>query len=195
MVLKKIAVFCSVSTGSKAVYMQAAQGIGKALAKRGITLVYGGGGDGMAGALVSSALEAGGQVIGVMPRFLLEKGKAYHQLKDLRVAKDLHEHKAMMAELGDGFIALPGGFGTLEEFFEILTWAQLGLHHKPCGLLNVNGYFDQLLTFIDHVQESQFITLPARELLLTAEKPDKILELFMEFSARNTDKAANYSAE
>ena len=190
MVLKKIAVFCSVSTGSEAIYMQAAQGIGKALAKRGITLVYGGGGDGMAGALASSVLGAGGQVIGVMPRFLVEKDKACHQLKDLRVAKDLHEHKTMMAELGDGFIALPGGLGTLEEFFEILTWAQLGLHHKPCGLLNVNGYFDKLLTFMDHVRESQFINQTVRDLLITAEKPDKILELFMEFSPRNTNKIA-----
>ena len=93
----------------------------------------------------------------------------------------------MMAELGDGFIALPGGLGTLEEFFEILTWAQLGIHHKPCGLLNVNGYFDKLLTFMDHIRDKQFISQPVRELLLTAEKPDEILDLFMEFSSRNTN--------
>ena len=188
MALKKIAVFCSVSTGSEPEYMNAARGIGEALAKRGITLVYGGGGKGMAGALVRAALGAGGQVIGVMPRFLVEEGKAYDQLKDLRIAKDLHEHKAMMAELGDGFIGLPGGLGTLEEFFEILTWAQLGIHHKPCGLLNVNGYFDQLLGFLDHVRDKQFISQPVRDLLLTAEKPDKILDSFMDFSLKNTNE-------
>jgi uncharacterized protein (TIGR00730 family) len=122
----------------------------------------------------------------VMPRFLVEEGKAYDQLKDLRIAKDLHEHKAMMAELGDGFIGLPGGLGTLEEFFEILTWAQLGIHHKPCGLLNVNGYFDNLLTFMDNVRDKQFISQPVRDLLLTAENPDKILDSFMDFSLNNT---------
>ena len=185
--INRITVFCSVSAGTEQEFMQAAQTVGEALAKRGIILVYGGCADGMAGALASAALGAGGQVIGVMPRFLVEKGKAFNQLKDLRVAKDLHEHKAMMAELGDGFIALPGGLGTLEEFFEVLTWAQLGIHHKPCGLLNVNGYFDKLLTFMDHIRDKQFISQPVRELLLTAEKPDEILDLFMEFSSRNTN--------
>jgi len=178
MVLHKITVFCSTSPGSDADFMKTAREMGKTLARRGITLVYGGGKDGMAGAMVRAALEAAGDVIGVMPRFLVEKGKAFDQLKDLRIAKDLHEHKTMMAELGDGFIGLPGGLGTLEEFFEILTWAQLGLHQKPCGLLNVNGYFDQLLTFIDTVRKKEFISQTVRDLLLTAENPDKILELF-----------------
>ena len=176
--LHRITVFCSTSPGSDVDYMQTARGMGATLAKQGITLVYGGGSDGMAGAMVRAALEAGGEVIGVMPRFLVEKGKAFDQLKDLRIANDLHEHKAMMAELGDGFIGLPGGLGTLEEFFEILTWAQLGQHKKPCGLLNVNGYFDQLLAFMDTVQKKEFISQTVRELLLTAENPDKILELF-----------------
>lgn len=186
MELHRITVFCSTSAGSDADYLKAAQRVGEALAKRSITLVYGGSGDGMAGALVRAALDAGGQVIGVMPRFLVEKGRAYSQLKDLRVAKDLHEHKSMMAELGGGFIGLPGGLGTLEEFFENLTWAQLGLHQKPCGLLNVNGYFDHLLAFMDHVQEKQFISQKVRDLLITAENPDKILELFKAFAAKNS---------
>lgn len=190
MALQRIAVFCGYSAGSEPEYLQATQAMGEALAQRGITLVYGGGGVGMLGALASAALEADGYVIGVMPRSLAEKSMAFDQLKDLRVAKDLHKHKAIMAELGDGFIALPGGLGTLEEFFEILTWAQLGIHHKPCGLLNVNGYFDKLLTFIDHILDKQFISQPARDLLLTAEKPDEILDLFMEFSCRNTNEAA-----
>jgi uncharacterized protein (TIGR00730 family) len=184
MTLKRIAVFCSVSSGNEADYLQAAKGVGEALAQRGITLIYGGGKDGMAGALVSAALGAGGDVIGVMPRFQVEKGKAYSQLKDLRIAKDLHDHKAIMAELGDGFIALPGGLGTLEEFFEILTWAQLGIHHKPCGLLNINGFFDKLLIFMDHILDKQFISQPVRDLLLTAEEPDEILDLFKDFSSR-----------
>ena len=176
--LHRITVFCSTSPGSDADYLKTAREMGETLARTGITLVYGGGKDGMAGAMVGAALGAGGEVIGVMPRFLVEKGKAFDQLKDLRIAKDLHEHKAMMAELGDGFIGLPGGLGTLEEFFEILTWAQLGLHQKPCGLLNVNGYFDQLLAFMDTVQKKEFINQTVRNLLLTAENPDKILELF-----------------
>ena len=183
--IKRISVFCSVSAGAEPEFAQAAQALGKTLAVRKITLVYGGGGDGMAGALVKSALEAGGEVIGVMPRFLVEKGKAFDQLKDLRVAKDLHVHKAMMAELGDGFIALPGGLGTLEEYFEALTWAQLGLHHKPCGLLNVNGYFDKLLDFMDQVRDRQFITHKTRELILIAEKPDALLDMFTEFINRH----------
>ncbi len=178
MALHRITVFCSTSPGSDADYMKTASLMGDTLARRGLTLVYGGGKDGMAGAMVRAALGAGGEVIGVMPRFLVEKGRAFSELKDLRIAKDLHEHKAMMAELGDGFIGLPGGLGTLEEFFEILTWAQLGLHQKPCGLLNVNGYFDQLLTFIDVVQKKEFISQTVRGMLLTAENPDKILELF-----------------
>ena len=184
--LHRIAVFCSTSPGSDAEFMKNAHGMGETLAKNGITLVYGGGGDGMAGAMVRAALAAGGEVIGVMPRFLVEKGRAFAQLKDLRVAKDLHEHKAIMAELGDGFIGLPGGLGTLEEFFEILTWAQLGLHQKPCGLLNVSGYFDQLFAFMDLVREKQFITPPVRDLMLTAENPDKILELFSAFNLKNS---------
>jgi len=165
--------------------------MGEALAKHGITLVYGGGGTGMLGAPARAALGAGGHVIGVMPQFLTEKGMALNQLKDLRVAKDLHEHKSMMAELGDGFIALPGGLGTLEEFLEILTWVQLGIHHKPCGLLNVNGYFDKLLIFMDHIRDNQFISLPVRDLLLTAEKPDELPTLFMEFSSKDTNVTLN----
>ena len=180
--LHRITVFCSTSPGSDADYMKTASGMGETLARRGITLVYGGGKDGMAGAMVRAALGAGGEVIGVMPRILVEKGKAFDQLKDLRIANDLHEHKAMMAELGDGFVGLPGGLGTLEEFFEILTWAQLGLHQKPCGLLNVNGYFDQLLAFMDTVQKKEFISQTVRDLLLIAENPDKILELFSAYS-------------
>jgi uncharacterized protein (TIGR00730 family) len=188
--LHRIAVFCSTSGGSDADYLESAQMTGRALAKRGITLVYGGGGDGMAGAMARAALGAGGEVISEMPRFLVEKGKAFSLLKDLRIAKDLHEHKAMMAELSDGFIGLPGGLGTLEEFFEILTWAQLGLHQKPCGLLNVKGYFDQLLQFMDNVQKKEFITQTVRDLLLTAENPDKILELFTAFSSKSSQHPA-----
>ena len=174
----RISVFCSVSAGDKPEYIQTAEALGTTLAQRGITLMYGGGKDGMAGALVNAALGVGGEVIGVMPRFLVEKGRACEKLKDLRIANDLHEHKAMMAQLGDGFIALPGGLGTLEEFLEILTWAQLGIHQKPCGLLNVKGYYDQLLTFMDHVRDSQFISQSVRDLIITAGSAGEILRLF-----------------
>jgi len=179
---QRITVFCSTSPGSDANYMETARMMGETLARRGIILVYGGGKDGMAGAMVRAALGAGGEVIGVMPKFLAEKGKAFEQLKDLRIAKDLHEHKAMMAELCDGFIGLPGGLGTLEEFFEILTWAQLELHEKPCGLVNVNGYFDHLLEFMDILLKKEFISRSVRDLLLVEENPDKILELFAAFA-------------
>ena len=165
--MHRIAVFCSVSPGSDADYMNAARGLGEALAKRAITLVYGGGGNGMAGALVRAALGAGGKVIGVMPRFLVEKGKAYDQLKDLRIAKDLHEHKAMMAELGDGFIGLPGGLGTLEEFFEILTWAQLGHASQTLRAAECKRVFRSTAWLFGHMSANkQFISQPVRDLLL-----------------------------
>lgn len=179
--IKRVSVFCSTSLGDIPDYAQAAAELGLTLARRGITLVYGGGKDGMAGHLVKATLEAGGKVIGVMPRFLVEKKKAFEELEEFYVAKDLHEHKAILADLGDGFIGLPGGLGTLEEFFEVLTWSQLGLHRKPCGLLNIKGYFDKLLSFMDDVRDGHFINKETRDLLLTAKKPDQLLDLFTEF--------------
>lgn len=178
--IKHIAVFCSTSLGDKPEFAEAARQTGLALARRKITLVYGGGKDGMAGHLVKAALEGGGKVIGVMPRFLAERGRAFEGLEEFHIAEDLRHHKAIMAELGDGFIGLPGGLGTLEEFFEALTWAQLGLHRKPCGLVNTAGYFDKLLDFMDSVRDGQFITPETRELLISAPDADTLIAKFLE---------------
>jgi uncharacterized protein (TIGR00730 family) len=157
MPLKRVCVYCGSHSGSRAAYAQAARAMGEALAQRGIGVVYGGGRVGLMGALADAALAAGGSVTGVIPRALVSREIAHLDLKDLRVVDSMHERKALMAELADAFIALPGGFGTLEEFCEVLTWAQLGLHHKPCGLLNVAGFYDSLLSFFDHAAAEDFI--------------------------------------
>lgn len=180
--LKRISVFCSTSLGGKPEYGRAAHDLGMALAGRDISMVYGGGKDGLAGVLVRAFLEAGGKAVGVMPRLLVEKGKAFEGLEEFLIARDLHDHKAKMAEMGEGFIALPGGLGTLEEFFEALTWAQLGIHHKPCGLLNVRGYYDKLLSFMDDVRDDRFIDQATRELILVADQPDALLDQMNEFA-------------
>ena len=145
------------STGARPEYRAAAEGLGRDLAARNIGLVYGGARLGLMGAVADAVLAAGGKVTGVIPGALAEKEVAHSGLTDLRVVTSMHERKALMADLADGFIALPGGWGTLDEFFEILTWAQLGLHHKPCGLLNVHGYFDGLLSFLEHSHEEGFV--------------------------------------
>jgi len=181
MKIKKIAVFCGFSSGTDLVFIESAWAMGAALAGKGISLVYGGGSTGLQGALARGALEMGGQVVGVMPRMLAEKGLALEDLKILHVIKDLPAHKRMMADLGDGFIALPGGLGTLEELFEMLTWAQLGIHSKPCGVLNVERYFDKLLDFLDQAARKEFMSGQDRRLLLSAEKPDRLLDLFKKY--------------
>ncbi|HUW13230.1 MAG TPA: TIGR00730 family Rossman fold protein, partial [Anaerolineae bacterium] len=142
--MERICVFCGSSPGSRPEFVEAAVQLGEDLARRGITLVYGGGRVGMMGALARGALDAGGEVIGVIPRDLVDQEVAYTDLLDLRVVDTMHERKALMVELAQGFIALPGGLGTLEEFAEVLTWAQLGIHRKPCGVLNVCHYYDSL---------------------------------------------------
>jgi uncharacterized protein (TIGR00730 family) len=174
--INSITVYCSTAEGRRPEYVQAAVETGKVLAKRGIRLVYGGSAAGMAGAMANAALAAGGVVAGVMPRFLYEQGKALQGLSELHVAADLHAHKALFAELSGGFMALPGGLGTLEEFFEILTWAQLGLHHKPCGFLNIAGYYDGLLGFLDQMQAEGFISPAARALAHAESGVDALLD-------------------
>ena len=154
--MKRVCVFCGSSTGARPSYARTAVKLGKILAKRQIGLVYGGGNVGLMGLIADSVLEHGGDVIGVIPRFLVHKEVAHQHLKDLRIVESMHERKALMADLSDGFIALPGGYGTLEEFCEIVTWAQLQLHPKPCGLLNVEGFYDSLLQFLDHAVAEQF---------------------------------------
>ena len=148
--LKTLCVFCGSSAGSRPVYADAARQMGEALVARDITLVFGGGRVGLMGEIARTVLAGGGRVVGVIPRALLRKEIAYEDLSELHVVDSMHERKALMAERSDGFVAMPGGFGTFEEFCEVLTWSQLGFHHKPVALLNVAGYFDGLLALFDH---------------------------------------------
>lgn len=179
--MKTVTVFASSSNGDKPDYVAAAEALGLAIAGSGYALVYGANSYGLAGTLARAAKGAGGRVIGVMPRFLVDQGKAFGQLDEFQVAKDLHDHKARMAELGDAFIALPGGLGTLEEFFEALTWAQLRIHNKPCGLLNICGFYDQLLDFMDKVRDSGFIDERTRNLIIVSDDADELLERLVKF--------------
>jgi hypothetical protein len=161
-----LCVFCGSNRGRHPLYAEAARLVGGELARRGLGLVYGGGNVGLMGALADAAIAGGGHVIGVIPEALLKKELAHRGVGDLRVVGSMHERKALMAELADGFITLPGGFGTLEELFEVITWAQLGFHRKPCGLLNVAGFFDPLLRFVEHTTAENFIRPEHRALLL-----------------------------
>jgi len=176
-----LCVFCGSSHGGRAVYASAAKTLGRALVNRGFGLVYGGGKVGLMGTIANAVLEAGGEVIGVIPKFLSEKEIAHVGLTQLHVVSSMHERKAMMAELADGFIALSGGYGTFEEFCEILTWAQLGFHQKPCGLLNVDGYYDRLIAMFDHAVEEQFVHTRHRSLVLVDSQPDDLLDQFAAF--------------
>jgi uncharacterized protein (TIGR00730 family) len=170
------------------VYRTVAAELGRVLAARGIRVVYGGARVGLMGAVADAALAGGGQVIGVIPQRLVEKEVAHGDLSELRVVGSMHERKAVMAELADAFIALPGGFGTVEEFFEMLTWSQLGLHRKACGLLNVDGYFDQLLAFVDHSMEQGFVRREYRALISVAESAGELLDLLKAFEAPVVEK-------
>ncbi|MEK3887360.1 LOG family protein [Bacillus sp. FSL K6-3431] len=179
--MKKLAVFCGSSNGASNVYVEVARKLGKELAKRNITLVYGGASVGIMGAVAESVLEAGGKVIGVMPSFLEKREISHNNLTELIVVGSMHERKAKMAELADGFIALPGGPGTLEEFFEIFTWAQLGLHHKPCGLLNINHYYDPLVALFNHMSDEQFLHEKYRSMALVDVEPNGLLDQFNKY--------------
>jgi uncharacterized protein (TIGR00730 family) len=174
--MKRVCVFAGSSAGNRHEYQAAAEDLGRVLAARGIGVVYGGARVGLMGAVADAVLADGGQVIGVIPQALVEKEVAHDGLTDLRVVSTMHERKALMAELADGFIALPGGWGTLDEFFEILTWAQLGIHRKPCGLLNVLGYFDRLLAFLDHTVQQGFVRREYGALLATSDAPASLLD-------------------
>ena len=174
--MKSICVFAGSSSGSRVEYREAAQDLGRALVSRQIDLVYGGGRVGLMGVLADAVLAAGGHVTGVIPTALAAKEVAHEGLSDMRLVSSMHERKALMVDLSDGFIALPGGWGTLEELFEVLTWAQLGIHQKPCGVLNVNGFFDGLLSFIDHTIGEAFVRPENRSMILVASSPDALLD-------------------
>jgi uncharacterized protein (TIGR00730 family) len=174
--MKSVCVFAGSSLGRSPEYAAAAVELGRVLASRDIGLVYGGARVGIMGTVADAVLAGGGRVTGVIPRAMVEKEVAHDGLTDLRIVTTMHERKALMADLADGFIALPGGWGTLDELFEILTWAQLGLHRKPCGLLNVQRYFDRLLAFLDHTVAQGFVRSEHGALLAVSETPATLLD-------------------
>ena len=176
--MKRVCVFCGSSAGGRPSYGDAAAQLGRTLAERRIGLVYGGASVGLMGVLADAVLKAGGSVVGVIPEALAKEEVVHDGLTALRIVGSMHERKAVMAELSDGFIALPGGMGTLDEFFEMVTWAQLGLHRKPCGLLDVEGYFAPLLAFLDHAVKERFVKETHRALLLVAAEPGVLLDAF-----------------
>jgi uncharacterized protein (TIGR00730 family) len=175
-VVRSVCVFCGSNTGAGEAYADAARALALAVAGRGLKLVYGGGSIGLMGVLGQAALDAGGHVIGVTPRRLLEREVVHKGLTELRVVETMHERKALMAELSDGFIALPGGLGTLDELFEVLTWTQLGIHLKPCALLDVDGYFERLAAFLDHAVERRFVKAEHRSMLIMERDPASLLD-------------------
>jgi uncharacterized protein (TIGR00730 family) len=175
---RKICVFTGSRHGSSPEYAAAAQQLGRELVGRGFGLVYGGGNVGLMNVVANTVLELGGSVTGVIPSALVSKEVAHRGLTELRIVGSMHERKALMAELADGFIALPGGIGTMEEFFEVLSWAQLGLHEKPSGLLNIAGYYDPLVSFLDGAVEKDFLKPTHRALMLVEEDGAALLDRF-----------------
>jgi uncharacterized protein (TIGR00730 family) len=173
--MQRVCVFCGSSAGARPVFAEATRGFGQALTAAGLGAVYGGGGGGLMGALADAVIEAGGSIVGVIPRQLVERELAHRSIAELRIVGSMHERKQTMADLSDAFVALPGGAGTMEEFSEIWTWAQLGIHRKPVGLLNVAGYYTPYLTFLDHMVEEGFLTTANRELVLVETKPEALL--------------------
>jgi len=175
---RRLCVFCGSNPGTDPQYREAARALGDALVRRRIGLVCGAGGTGLMGEIIDRVLKGGGEAIGVIPKALVLRELAHAGLTDLRIVRSMHERKALMAELSDGFIALPGGLGTLEELFEIVTWAQLGLHGKPCGVINVRGYYDPTLKALDHAVAEGFLKPLHRGLVLVGRDADDLLAQF-----------------
>ncbi len=192
--MKSICVFCGSSIGGDDAYREAAATLGRLLAERGIRLVYGGGKVGLMGVVADAALQAGGEVLGIIPESLMLKEVGHGSLTELVVTRTMHERKAAMADAAEGFIALPGGFGTFDELCEILTWAQLGIHQKPIGLLDTLGFFGQLTAFFDFVAAQGFIRPEHRSLLLEASSPELLLELMTNWTPTSVAKWADVAA-
>jgi uncharacterized protein (TIGR00730 family) len=186
--MKRICVFCGSSNGIQAVYAESARTLGKALASNDIGLVYGGGNVGLMGVVADAVMEGGGEVIGVIPEALVQRELAHRGVTELIVVRSMHDRKAKMAELSDAFVALPGGYGTFEEFCEIVTWAQLGLHTKPCAILNVEGYYDPLLTLFDRAVAEGFVHQSNRRLVLQGTEPARLLDLLAAYTPPRTEK-------
>ena len=181
--MKRICVYCGSNPGANPAYREAARELGNQLAERGLGLVYGGASVGVMGAVADGVLEKGGQAIGVLPHFFSSKEIAHDGLDDLIIVNSMHERKARMEQLSDGFIALPGGWGTIEEIFEVLTWAQLGHHQKPCGLLNVDSYYDELSGFLENAIRNQFVKEEFRPMMMIEDEPSRLLDRFDSYTA------------
>ena len=186
--MKSVTVFCGSSAGSEEIYRTEAEQLGKTLAKQNIKLIYGGAKVGLMGAVANAVLKAGGEVIGVLPRFLRSKEIAHDGLTELILVESMHERKTKMHQFSDGVIALPGGFGTLEELFEMLTWAQLGLHKNPIGLLNVNGYYDALILLVQSMVDKGFLKMVNQQMLLPSNNVFELLQIMKEYVAPEVGK-------
>lgn len=188
MTINALCVFCGSSSGARPDYIAASEALADQLIQRQITLVYGGAQVGIMGSLANRMLSGGGQVIGVIPQALVDLEVAHHGLTDLQIVPDMHARKSAMAAQADGFIALPGGLGTLEELFEVLTWSQLGFHSKPCGVLNVAGFYDRLADFLDHATSEEFMRKSHRSLLLSDTSASALLDQFLAFKPGSEPK-------
>jgi uncharacterized protein (TIGR00730 family) len=189
--IRRLAVFCGSNPGGRPEYVAGTRAFARLLSDRGIGVVYGGSSVGLMSVLADTMLDELGDIIGVIPRMLVEREVANKALSDLRVVESMHERKSMMADLADGFVALPGGIGTLEEFFEIWTWGQLGMHQKPCGLLNIAGYFDPLLTFLDRAVEEKFVREVHRGMVIVESDPNVLISRFEAYEPPRVVKWVN----
>ena len=186
--MKNVSVFCGSSFGYDEIFKTQATLLGKALAKRNIRLIYGGANVGLMGAVADGVLNAGGQVTGVLPKFLQDKEIAHQHLTELILVDSMHERKIRMSELCDGVIALPGGYGTLEEFFEMITWGQLGLHKKPTAILNINGFYDSLIVFTKTMVDNGFLKQINKDMLLTSDNIEELLDIMSAYKAPEVGK-------
>ena len=186
--MKRICVYCGSNPGRQPVYREAANELGRILAENGIGLVYGGASIGVMGAVADAVLQNGGEAIGVIPQSLATREVAHDHLSELIVVTSMHERKAKMAELSDGFVALPGGWGTFEEIFEVLTWAQLGIHEKPCGLLNIAGYYDHLALFLQHAMDEKFVREAYRPMIIMEQDANTLLQRFANYEPPKVHK-------
>jgi uncharacterized protein (TIGR00730 family) len=181
--MNRVCVFCGSSAGEDTRYLETADRFGQILAREGIELVYGGSRVGMMGRIAAATLQAGGRVTGIIPGAIMNRELAHQELTELRVVRSMHERKSEMAELSDAFVALPGGLGTLEAFCELLTWAQLGLHQKPCAILDAGGYFQPLVRFLDHMTREGFMARPHRDMVLVEEDPEALVRRLRDYQA------------
>ncbi|MDR5779843.1 TIGR00730 family Rossman fold protein [Caballeronia sp. LZ065] len=188
--MKAVCVYCGSASGARPVYAEAAKAFGQALVKNDLALVYGGGRVGLMGLIADEVLAAGGRAVGVIPELLLAKEVGHTELTELHVVPDMHERKKMMADLSDAFVAMPGGVGTFEEFFEVYTWAQLGYHQKPVGLLDVNGYYDPLMAMLRHTVEEGFMRAPYLDIIQVAAAPDEMIAKLAAYTPPVHDKWA-----